>query len=170
MDDKEFDMMKFFWIGCLCYKLWCVTYYTPSSIKCNFDSTASRTFFSNFCQTCTGICFTCSVIDYFWLDKNGFQQEWFSNDFFGFLSFSDFILLVNLLNPSLYANFFHFFKKHAEEDDLRYETSTIVVVIVVLKSNFFYFKTIFPPDFPSFIFKVNHVLIEEEDNPSKKLI
>ena len=35
---------------------------------------------------------------------------------------------------SLYVDFFHLLKKHAEENDLMHETSPTIVVIVVLKS------------------------------------
>ena len=139
----------------MCYVIYCKS----SSIRCNFDSTASSILFFKFLSNMHRYYITCSTFDYLWLNKN-----WGFLTFFGSLSFSYSILITNLLNP-----FFHFSKKHAEKNGQRYERSRIVVVIVVLNSTFFCFKTtMFFPDFPSFIFKVNHVLIEEEGNPFKK--
>ena len=129
-------------------------------------------FFSSFCQTCTDICFTCSVPNYFLLNKNGFQQEWYNNDFFlAFFHFFDSILIVNLLNPSLCKVFPLFWKAY------RIRWPTVLNVNNrscnrCFKINFFFYfeTTMFSRDFPSFIFKINHVLIEKKDNSPKKLI
>ena len=88
-----------------------------------------------------------------------------------FFHFFDSILIVNLLNPSLCKVFPLFWKAY------RIRWPTVLNVNNrscnrCFKINFFFYfeTTMFSRDFPSFIFKINHVLIEKKDNSPKKLI
>ena len=138
-------LRAFFWI---CWN--CVIYCTPSSIKwilildyftCIFF--AFLFFFYIFV-----LIFVKQTPVFLYLFGIWFlltQKEWRISDFFGLLSFSDFILVFSLLNPSFLqgadSRTFPLFEKHPDKNHLRYEMSPIVAVLVVLISKFFDFKT-----------------------------
>ena len=129
MDDEEFDLMLFWFLKLRKIRSQNVEKERRIWIRKIFEK---RLFFCTvFLQLSDrqGYFLTFSTNDFYWLNKGGGLLILFS-----WLSFSQSLLIFFFFCYilELYVDFFHFFKKNAEEKHLAHEMSRIVAVIAVV--------------------------------------